>query len=487
MADLGESHRVGIGSTSFHGKSWTWIRDTGLKKSGGNAGRADAMAVPDPLDRGSSDLRFLLQRQGIEDDHQRKLFTAGVDTLDKFSAFATGEPDLFAVLKDEFGLDPSASLAARGQVASFVAAWKASKVRVQRQAEVEAEQDTREWTKPIPTAEYLLLRQAYTKAHGTLDEKVLPSKEYLEKKLQEIEHGEFKAESLQEVTTRDELDPDTLIPVWDSKGVMTVKRGSSRVALPSNPEELRRRLNIMRNAYLMLRLKFPGRADLQDLEIDLFERYKEYLLGDYVHNLQARDSADSVVHTPPWQLVLSYEQAIRKQAFHYMVMDSIAMGAAWEKAWKDPVTKERHFSTPLSLYAKRKPEAPQGLPPRETWITRPPGKGRRAARETRGEAVDPPAPSRGMRLPGPGNLYVSGSTPRRVAPWPTASSSKCVVIASIITITSLAARSASPPTRRGNTDSAPMGVWRFTVVSCESFTFSAANNASIPWTPGWPS
>ena len=123
-------------------------------------------------------------------------------------------------LKDEFGLDPSASLAARGQVASFIAAWKASKVRVQRQAEVEAEQDAREWTKPIPTAEYLLLRQAYVKAHGTLDERVLPSKEFLEKKLQEVEHGEFKAESLQEVTTRDELDPDTLVPVWDSKGVM---------------------------------------------------------------------------------------------------------------------------------------------------------------------------------------------------------------------------------------------------------------------------
>ncbi|CAE7862397.1 unnamed protein product [Symbiodinium necroappetens] len=182
--------------------------------------------------------------------------------------------------------------------------------------------------------------------------------EYLEKKLQEVEHGEFKAESPQEVTTRDELDPDTLVPVWDSKGVMTVKRGSSRVALSSNPEELRRRLNIMINAYLMLKLEFPGRSDLQDLEADLFERYKEYLLGDYVHNLQARDSADSVVHTPPWQLVLSYEQAVRKQAFHYMVTDSIAMGAAWEKAWKDPVTKERHFSTPLSLYAKRNSGSP---------------------------------------------------------------------------------------------------------------------------------
>lgn len=342
-----------------------------------------APALPDALTRGSSDLRFLLQRQGIDDDHQRTLFSAGVDTLDKFSAFATGEADLLAVLKDEFRLDPTAGLAARGQVASFVAAWKASKVRVQRQAEVEAEQDTREWTKPIPTAEYLLLRQAYVKTYGTLDERVLPSKEFLEKKLMEVEHGEFKSESLQEVTTRDELDPDTLMPVWDSKGVMTVKRGSSRVPLPANPEELRRRLNIMRNTYLMLKLKFPGRADLQDLSVDLFERYKEYLLGDYVHNLQARDASDNVIHTPPWQLVLAYEQAIRKQAFHYMVADNSPMGASWERAWKDPVTKERHFSTPLSLYSKRRPDN-TNMPARETWIPRPPGKGQKGTKGTKG-------------------------------------------------------------------------------------------------------
>ena len=60
----------------------------------------------------------------------------------------------------------------------------------------------------------------------------------------------------------------------------------------------------------MLKLKFPGRSDLQDLTPELFERYKEYLLGDYVHNLQARDSSDNVVHTPPWQLVLAYERLL---------------------------------------------------------------------------------------------------------------------------------------------------------------------------------
>ena len=188
----------------------------------GPAGPAPAPAAPgapavDALALGAADLRFLLQRQGIDDDHLRRLFSAGVDSMDKFSAFASGEEDLLSVLKDEFRLDPATNLATRGQVASFIAAWKSAKVRVQRQAEVEAEQDTRELTKPVPTSEYLLLRQAYVKAYGTLEEKVLPSKEYLERKLLEVEHGEFKPESLQEVTTRDELDPDTLIPVWDSE------------------------------------------------------------------------------------------------------------------------------------------------------------------------------------------------------------------------------------------------------------------------------
>ena len=93
----------------------------------GPAGPAPAPAAPaapavDALTLGSADLRFLLQRQGIDDDHLRKLFSAGVDSMDKFSAFASGEEDLLSVLKDEFRLDPATNLATRGQVASFIAA-----------------------------------------------------------------------------------------------------------------------------------------------------------------------------------------------------------------------------------------------------------------------------------------------------------------------------------------------------------------------------
>ena len=108
--------------------------------------------------------------------------------------------------------------------------------------------DTREWTKPIPTGDYISMRNAYMKVQGRLEDKVTPSKEYLEKKLQELENGEFRAETMAEVVAKDEVDPDVMIPIFDSKGSLSVKRGSTTIPLPSGPEQLRRRLT----AILML-------------------------------------------------------------------------------------------------------------------------------------------------------------------------------------------------------------------------------------------
>ena len=45
----------------------------------------------------------------------------------------------------------------------------------------------------------------------------------MERKLHELENGEFRAEQLSELVSRDEIDPDTLLPVWDAKGHITVK------------------------------------------------------------------------------------------------------------------------------------------------------------------------------------------------------------------------------------------------------------------------
>ena len=313
----------------------------------------ELLALQEALKRGSSDLKFTLTRNDVSDELQAAFYRNGVTTVQKFSSFFRSEDDLVAVLKDSFNTDSDESLAARSQVASVICAWRETQTRQKRQIEVEAEMDTREWSKPIPTGDYISMRNAFMKVHGKMEDKVTPSKEYLEKKLQELENGEFRAETMAEVVSKDEVDPDVMIPVFDSKGNLSVKRGSTTISLPSGPEQLRRRLTVMLNAILMLSLKHTNREEIQDVSRDLFERYKNYILGDFVWGLSSTDLHGNQIQTPPWSLVLSYEQAVRKRAYYLMISEQLQLGAALEAAWKCPVTKERHFITPLALYSKR--------------------------------------------------------------------------------------------------------------------------------------
>ena len=313
----------------------------------------EEIALQEALSKGSSDLKFVLTRNDVSNELQGSFYRNGVTTIQKFSSFFRSEEDLIGVLKDSFDTDADTSLQSRAQVAGVICAWRETQTRQKRQAEVEAEMETREWTKPIPTGDYINMRNAFMKVHGKIEDKVTPSKEYLEKKLQELENGEFRAETMAEIVSKDEVDPDVMIPVFDAKGSLTVRKGTTTIPLPTGPEQLRRRLSVMVNAILMLAIKHPNREEIQDVTKDLFERYKDYVLGDYVWGLSSTDLHGNQIQTPPWTLVLSYEQAIRKKAYSLMTTDHLKLGEALESAWKCATTKERHFITPLALYSKR--------------------------------------------------------------------------------------------------------------------------------------
>ena len=221
------------------------------------------------------------------------------------------------------------------------------------------------------------------RTYGKIEDKVTPSKEYLEKKLQELENGEFRAELLSEIVSKDEVDPDIMVPVFDSKGALSVKKGTTTVALPTGPEQLRRRLSVMLHCIQMLALKHTNREEIQDFSRDTMERYKDYVLGDYVWGLSSTDLQGQLIQTPPWSLVLSYEHAIRKRAYSLMVSENLKIGAAFEQAWKCPTTKERHFITPLALYSKRSnPGSSWG-----EWSPKSKGKGKSKSGSGKGKAT----------------------------------------------------------------------------------------------------
>jgi hypothetical protein len=237
-------------------------------------------------------------------------------------------------------------------------------------AEVEAEMESRQWTKVIPPSDYLAMRMGFERRFWKLEDKEIPLKDYLEKKFEHLESGEWSAEALTEVVSKDEFEPDSLQPVWDKTGKLTVKKGANTAPMPSNPEELRRRLSVMCHAMIMLSQRHANRSELQGITPGLFEKYKSYLLGEHVLGLQAKDMAGEVIAKPPWHLMMSYEHAIRKLATR-IVNESgcvIPFTDALKQAWLDSTTKERYFTIPLALVLNRKPASYQQDYHREAGI-----------------------------------------------------------------------------------------------------------------------
>ena len=145
------------------------------------------------------------------------------------------------------------------------------------------------------------MRQSFATQFGELEDRRIPAKEYIEKHLHELETGEFRAEPRTEVLSRDEVDPDVLLPAWDAKGVLALKKGGSKTRVPTGPEQLRLRLTVLANALIMIRLKHPSRKELGDATHALFEKYKEYLLSDYCYGLRSSEESGSLL--PPMNML----------------------------------------------------------------------------------------------------------------------------------------------------------------------------------------
>lgn len=63
----------------------------------------------------------------------------------------------------------------------------------------------------------------------------------------------------------------------------------------------------------MVALRHTNRQELQGDYVRAFSDYKDFVLGEYVWGLNAKDEEGKTVSSPPWSLVLSYERAIRKE------------------------------------------------------------------------------------------------------------------------------------------------------------------------------
>ena len=147
-----------------------------------------------------SDLVFLMDKKQVDEDIQAKFYHIGVTTVELFAVVAKYQADLENVLKESFELDPK-DLPSRIKAGKVVVAWLAAKARATKQADLDGECEARKVPKDIGTSDVAAMRKAFEKAWWELEDTQVPAKTYLEKKLDEVEKDELRAELLTEVLT----------------------------------------------------------------------------------------------------------------------------------------------------------------------------------------------------------------------------------------------------------------------------------------------
>ena len=297
----------------------------------------------------TSELKFLLGKEGISETVQGRLYHVGATTLAKFSVFFTDEADLRQVAKDELGIDPANSLKERSELAGLIVAYGQAKTRTEEVAKHLGELDARSQVKPLVGSDFLAMKAAFEQKYAKLEDQETPSRLYLEKRIAEMESGDMRAESLKSVLNREQEGEETFIPAWDAAGGMKLKKTVSEIDEPANPEELRRRLGIMVHGLVFLSLMHTNRLELRDVKPELANQYAAYLLGDHVWSFVAKDEQGLTVASPNWSLIIQYELAIRKRTYREMQERGISFAVALRESWLDPLTKERFFTTPLSI------------------------------------------------------------------------------------------------------------------------------------------
>ena len=70
---------------------------------------------------------------------------------------------------------------------------------------------------------------------------------------------------------------------------------------------------MMGTGLIMVGRRHTSHAELQGLSPQGFQTYLNYLLGDHVCNLVAKDAYGDSVARLPWAPVLAYERAVRKK------------------------------------------------------------------------------------------------------------------------------------------------------------------------------
>lgn len=304
----------------------------------------------------SPDLRFVFCEREVPVPIQVAISAAGLRTLGLFVSFVDNKAGLRAAMATQFNIDPSeAGIGADEKrdrqitLAKLVDSWDSASKRRESIDQVQADQKASRLPITLSRSQHITLRQRYETEFGRTQDKCWPCQHLIEKRFEEVEEGESKADPLSDVASAEEVAEDVIGAVMDKDGAIRMKKVARTVPLPGCSESLRTRIRILGITYHLASYKHSSRLWLATTSPDIWRDHVDYVLGDDIHGFSIQAAGFTV--TVPWDVVLSYEFQIRKQACRLVMFENMDIATALVKARKDTEVKEKYFSTPVSLFA----------------------------------------------------------------------------------------------------------------------------------------
>ena len=228
------------------------------------------------------DSRFhaMLTTLGCHTDTLARLGELGVHSFRALHTIGDDRKDVREFCKNDLGLDRAEGTPHTLEQGKLVSAWEQSATKIDVETKRDAERQSPNLPPQLTDEDLTLLRTAFEKHHNRgreISDDQCPSKPYLELEVGHMENL-WAAAKLTEVTSyacalrHREKNAHTknmeLDEVTCSFKVVTKPFG---VPSPDDSESLRARIRLVRNTFLMLKLKDPAKGVLKTCSKEIFE------------------------------------------------------------------------------------------------------------------------------------------------------------------------------------------------------------------------
>ena len=260
----------------------------------------------------------MLSNAGTAKSTMDSLGNNGLSSVAVFHSLADDKPSFRALAFRLTGLDPS-DMANQCEVAKVVACWASSEISSVVEAKATAERAVLGLAPPILEGELSDFCESFATREHKITKAQTPSEAYFERKLHEAS-GRFVAEKLTRVTNACQVDHNNDVKMgWNQvAGTFQQQTKAFAVPLPTVPETLRARLEVMAVCFELVKYKLPQKHQLSTQSMRLWDRYIRWLFGADVWGLHSMDDKGRPRSTPAISHIINYDLAIREEVAKFM-------------------------------------------------------------------------------------------------------------------------------------------------------------------------